>query len=419
MTRTYSKEQLDAIIAGGLTGPAGPTGPSGAAGFTTTTASFTQPASAATVSVTVADTAWIAVGQYLFINGGGYYTVSSITDATHVVVANTGYTGNASAGATVASGAKVVPGGIQGAAGAAGGVTSFNSRTGVVVPASGDYSYSQISSAPAIASQAQADAGTDDATIMTPLKSSAASMLRINRTEVSVTGATTLTSTAFGKMHVCSGTSADYTVGLPAASGNAGKVIGFRMADALTKLVTLDANAAELIDGATTRVMWAQESAILLCDGTGWTKVAGKTRPMIAAMRETANQSIPTSTTTTLTMSVTDKDIGGMADLTNERINIRRAGTYFVVASMALAAGATATRIITSLAAGSLSTNTEMACTNTSMMPGPMCTTVADLAAGNNCNLSIWHDTGSSRNTGASIGTGTQPRLSAIEQITW
>lgn len=49
-------------------------------------------------------------------------------------------------------------------------VNTFNGRSGAVAPASGDYSYSQISGTPAIASQAQADAGTDDATIMTPLK---------------------------------------------------------------------------------------------------------------------------------------------------------------------------------------------------------------------------------------------------------
>lgn len=151
-------------------GGVGATGPPGPASYTTTSANFTQPASAATVSATVGSTAWMATAQYLYIAGGGYYSVSSITDATHVVITNLGYTGNAAPGATVTSGVKVTPAGVQGATGATGGVASFNARTGAVVPASGDYSYSQITGTPAIASQAQADAGTDDATIMTPLK---------------------------------------------------------------------------------------------------------------------------------------------------------------------------------------------------------------------------------------------------------
>ncbi len=95
--------------------------------------------------------------------------------------------------------------------------------------------------------------------------------------EISVTGAVTAT---ISRMHVCSGTSANYTVTLPAVSGNTGKFIGFRMATGLTKLVTLDGASSETIDGATTRVMWTNEVAILFCDGTTWTKVAGKTIPM-------------------------------------------------------------------------------------------------------------------------------------------
>lgn len=45
--------------------------------------------------------------------------------------------------------------------------------------------------------------------------------------------------------------------------------------------MTIDANSTELIDGQQTRIMWAGESAILLCDGTGWTKIAGKSIPML------------------------------------------------------------------------------------------------------------------------------------------
>lgn len=95
--------------------------------------------------------------------------------------------------------------------------------------------------------------------------------------EVSITGATTLTGTAFGKMHVLTGASS-YVVGLPAASGNAGKIIGFRVPSSVAVTVgfTLDPNAAETIDGATTRVLNTEEAVILQCDGANWNRIARK-----------------------------------------------------------------------------------------------------------------------------------------------
>ena len=108
-------------------------------------------------------------------------------------------------------------------------------------------------------------------------------------TEVAITAATTLTSTAFGKFHVVSGAS-DYTVTLPAATGNSGKIIGFRITG--TALFTIDGNGSEQIDGELTRVMWLNESAILLCDGSGWTKIGGKSIPMWIELERTSAQSI-------------------------------------------------------------------------------------------------------------------------------
>ena len=156
--------------------------------------------------------------------------------------------------------------------------------------------------------------------------------------EVSVTGSTTLTNAAFGKMHVCSGTTADYTVGLPAASGNAGKLIGIRISNACAKMIQLVANAGtQLIDGSLTRWMWANESAVLLCDGTGWTKIAGQSIPMICKISANTTQSIPNAAFTTAAMDIVQFDIGGLADLANDRINMRRSGKYNIVVSATLA----------------------------------------------------------------------------------
>ena len=94
-------------------------GTPGVDAFTTSTASFTQPASGATVSVSVGSTAWMGVGQTLYVVGGGYYSVSSLTNATTVILTNLGYTGNAAAAASVATAAKVSPGGVPGPSGSA------------------------------------------------------------------------------------------------------------------------------------------------------------------------------------------------------------------------------------------------------------------------------------------------------------
>ncbi len=90
----------------------GVAGANGTNAYTTTSASFTQPAINATVSVSVDATAWMGVGQNIFITTGGYYSVSSITNSTTVVLTNLGYTGNTSPTTSITSGKKVSPGGI-------------------------------------------------------------------------------------------------------------------------------------------------------------------------------------------------------------------------------------------------------------------------------------------------------------------
>jgi hypothetical protein len=146
--------------------------------------------------------------------------------------------------------------------------------------------------------------------------------------ESSVTGTTTAT---ISRMHVCSGTTADYTITLPAASGNTGKLIGFRMSNALTQLVTLDGNASETIDGLTTRVMWAGESAILLCDGSNWFKIAGKSIPLEAVAEARSSTSMVNNTTTRVNLTDTlRQSVSTLVDLPNDRITVPRAGTWII-----------------------------------------------------------------------------------------
>ena len=98
-----------------IQGPAGDDGAAGINAFTLTSGNFTQPAIGSSVTVSVVSSAWIAVGQSIYVAGGGYYTVSSVPNSTSVVLTNSGYVGSAVAGVVIASGASVVPGGVIGA----------------------------------------------------------------------------------------------------------------------------------------------------------------------------------------------------------------------------------------------------------------------------------------------------------------
>ena len=107
----------------GAAGTNGTNGTNGVDSFTTTTAAYTQPAVAALVSVAVVTSAWAVIGQVVYVQNGGYYTVDSIPDATHLSLKNLGYTGNAAPAVVIGGGQKVGPGGLKGTDGVAVGVT--------------------------------------------------------------------------------------------------------------------------------------------------------------------------------------------------------------------------------------------------------------------------------------------------------
>ena len=224
-----------------------------------------------------------------------------------------------------------------------------------------------------------------------------------------------------GRMHVCSGTSADYTVTLPAASGNTGKLIGFRMSNALTKLVTLDGSASETIDGSLTRVMWKDEVAILRCDGSNWAKIAGKSIPMGCTIRRSSDQTgVVTSTVTLVDFNQTDGDnTGAMADLTNNRILIKRPGTY-IVSGVVVWSGLTANsvRCITDIRKN----GTGIAFAETSALSGgytaPYCTDGPILAAGDYLDMTGFHQCGSNQSMYGGA-TGGATKLAAVEVPEW
>lgn len=117
-------------------GPSGSSGTNGSDGadgenaFTTTSAAFSMPAEGANVNVQVGSTNWMVPGQVLYVTTAGHMIVSSVTNATLVVLTNpestatSYYTGNAAPTTSIGSGSKVSPAGLQGPSGSLTGAAS-------------------------------------------------------------------------------------------------------------------------------------------------------------------------------------------------------------------------------------------------------------------------------------------------------
>lgn len=107
--------------------PQGSNGVDGKNAFTVTTVAFTQPAAAASVTITVDNTLqntnqWAIPEQIIRITDasgrGGWYRVTSIVGTNQITAVNLDYQpGSSTAGLTIAIGAKVSPAGLQGPAG--------------------------------------------------------------------------------------------------------------------------------------------------------------------------------------------------------------------------------------------------------------------------------------------------------------
>ena len=155
--------------------------------------------------------------------------------------------------------------------------------------------------------------------------------------EVAIT--TTATATISAWNHVAA-TSATYTVTLPALASNYGKFLGLLMDPANTYVNTIAGAGSDKINGLATRVMWANESAVLYADQSAgqWVKVAGLTIPMSGSIGVSANQTFANSTWTILsTAFATSLYLNAPAAFmtaASGRINILRPGRYRMTLSV-------------------------------------------------------------------------------------
>lgn len=123
----------------------------------------------------------------------------------------------------------------------------------------------------------------------------------LNSTELAITAAGAAT---ISRMHVVSGTSADYTITIPTAVGQGGNIIGFHVKEyaSANKQFILDANASETIDGVTTLTLLHTNSILLYSDNANWWSISKSLdTPWIdgGAMTITGSTSNPTKGTMT------------------------------------------------------------------------------------------------------------------------
>ena len=120
------------------------------------------------------------------------------------------------------------------------------------------------------------------------------------------------------------------TITLPAAASSSGMILTVKKTDSSKNGVTIDGNASETIDGATTQVLYAQyESMTIVCDGTGWQIVAWDIPPTFCSVLHDANQTISTATPTILAFNTETYDNHDIhSSGANTKITVQRPGLW-------------------------------------------------------------------------------------------
>lgn len=89
---------------------------------------------------------------------------------------------------------------------------------------------------------------------------------------VAVDGTKTITA---GTVFLCDATLGAFSIYLPAASEDPGRIIVVKKVDVSANAVTVDGDGSETIDGVTTKTLASQYDSIFLAsDGAGWNVIA-------------------------------------------------------------------------------------------------------------------------------------------------
>lgn len=236
--------------------------------------------------------------------------------------------------------------------------------------------------------------------------------------DVAITGAATAT---LGQWNVCTGTTGNYTVTLPPVSGNGGKYLGLEMDTALTKLVTVDGNGSETINGALTRDMWSNETAVLYCNGTNWRKRGGTSIAMVGHMYlNTTQTGITTGSFQKVLVNTSGiNNTGMMVNTTNNRIDIIRTSMYKVRPLVVWELPGTFPRFLCR-AIDNLGVTAAQGELNgvANAYPAPWNFSAVALVKGQYVELEAYHDSGVNKTVYGESNPGTTGLL-LIEELQW
>lgn len=209
------------------------------------------------------------------------------------------------------------------------------------------------------------------------------------------------------------GAAGDFAVTLKASPAAGDKIRVAMVTAHATRRVTI-ADNAELINGGGSNDIYytlvlVGDEVEFTYDGNAasWLVTYDGIRPQKARLRRDAAQTINSATFTKLAFDAEEYDIGGIGDeATNDRVDIRRAGTYQITASGNFAAGTGL--VATQLAAiyingtrtrdGALTLNFLNADSNYQIIPAVL---TVELAATDTVEMYMYHDAsgGNTRNT--------------------
>lgn len=136
---------------------------------------------------------------------------------------------------------------------------------------------------------------------------------------------------------LCNTTSAGFTVTLPTASGNTGKVFTIENTGTAGNTLTVDTTSSQTINGALTFLMDTQyDSVKVVSDGSNWL-VLGTTKSITVRATHTAGTSLPSGATTKIPLASGGIRKNITLDTTNHRITVIEPGIYKVSAGLRFA----------------------------------------------------------------------------------
>lgn len=174
--------------------------------------------------------------------------------------------------------------------------------------------------------------------------------------ETTITATTAMTLSNLGRSYYVadSGSPVPYTITLPAGAP-IGSIIQFRISSLATQLYTITGNDKG-IDGDANRVLWRNETCLLIREASNWAKIGGRTVPFRGLLQRGSAQSIASGTTfVACALNQENGDTYALnlcLDVVNSRFKCPRHSSFLFNGNLVLAATVTVSAAVAGCAIG-------------------------------------------------------------------